>query len=39
MAFLNKDINLITSNGQEFIQRHLEHFKTIDLPSEIIQDD
>jgi hypothetical protein len=38
MAFLNKDINLITSNGQEFIQRHLEHFKTIDLPSEIIQD-
>jgi len=37
MAFLNNDINLITSNGQDFIQRHLEHFKTIDLPPELTQ--
>lgn len=38
MSLLNKDINLITASGQNFIQRHLEHFKTINLPSEIIQD-
>jgi len=37
MAFLNKDINLITSNGQDFIQRHLAQFKTIDLPQETNQ--
>jgi hypothetical protein len=29
MQLISKDINLITSSGQNFIQRHLEQFQLI----------
>jgi hypothetical protein len=31
MQLISKDINLITSSGQDFIQRHLEQFQLIGL--------
>jgi hypothetical protein len=34
ISLINKDINLITASGQDFIQRHLEEFKLITLPSD-----
>lgn len=34
MQIISKDINLITSSGQEFIQRHLEQFKLIGMSAE-----
>lgn len=34
MQLISKDINLITSSGQNFIQRHLEQFQLIGLSGE-----
>ncbi len=34
MQIISKDINLITSSGQDFIQRHLEQFQLIGMSAE-----
>lgn len=34
MQLISKDINLITSSGQQFIQRHLEQFQLISFSSD-----
>lgn len=34
ISLINQDINIITTSGQQFIQRHLEEFKLITLSGE-----
>ena len=34
ISLINQDINIITTSGQQFIQRHLEEFKLITLSND-----